>query len=114
VARVLRLVNVDSVQLENWEIIARIVSKINYSSCALIITAIITAFNNTSRYLDNLLNIDNNHVLSLVNNIYPHELQLNKANTSDKQANILQVDLYLSSEHGYVTTKIYDKGDEFI
>ena len=45
---------------------------------------IITAFNNTSRYLDDLFNIDNNHFPSLV---YPRELQLNKANTSDKQAN---------------------------
>ncbi len=68
---------------------------------------IITAFNNTSRYLDDLLNIDNNHFSSLVNKIYPNELQLNKANTSDKQANFL--DLNLSIENGYVTTKIYDK-----
>ena len=72
---------------------------------------IITAFNNTSRYLDDLLNIDNNHFPSLVNKIYPKELQLNKANTSDKQANFL--DLNLSIENGYVTTKIYDKRDDF-
>lgn len=72
---------------------------------------IITAFNNTSRYLDDLLNIDNNHFPSLVNKIYPHELQLNKANTSDKQANFL--DLNLSIVNGYVTTKIYDKRDDF-
>jgi hypothetical protein len=50
---------------------------------------IITAFNNTSRYLDDLLNVDNNHFSSLVNKIYPNELQLNKANTSDKQTLIL-------------------------
>jgi hypothetical protein len=31
--------------------------------------------------------MDNNHFPSLVNKIYPHELQLYKANTSDKQAN---------------------------
>ena len=72
---------------------------------------IITAFNNTSRYLDDLLNIDNIHFSSLVNKIYPNELQLNKANTSDKQANFL--DLNLSIENGYVTTKIYDKRDDF-
>ncbi len=72
---------------------------------------IITAFNNTSRYLDDLLNIDNNHFSSLVNKIYPNELQLNKANTSDKQANFL--DLNLSIENGYVTTKIYGKRDDF-
>ena len=32
---------------------------------------IITAFNNTSRYLDDLLNIDNNHFTSMVDKIYP-------------------------------------------
>ena len=54
---------------------------------------IITAFNNTSRYLDDLSNIDNNHFPSLVNKIYPDELQLNKANTSDKQANFFDLNL---------------------
>ena len=65
---------------------------------------IITAFNNTIRYLDNLLNIDNNHVPSLVNKIYPNELQLNKANTSEKQGNFR--DLNISLENGYVTNTI--------
>jgi len=35
----------------------------------------------------------------------------NKANTSDKQANFL--DLNLSIVNGYVTTKIYEKRDDF-
>jgi hypothetical protein len=72
---------------------------------------IITAFNNNLRYLDDLLNVDNNHISSLVNKIYPNELQLNKANTSGKKANI--VDLNLSIENGYVTSKIYYKRDDF-
>ena len=38
------------------------------------------AFNSTSRYLDDLLNIDNNFFDSMVNRIYPSELQLNKTN----------------------------------
>ena len=38
----------------------------------------IEAFNSTSRYLDDLLNIDNNFFGSLANHIYPSELQLNK------------------------------------
>ena len=38
------------------------------------------AFNSTSRYLDDLLNIDNTFFNSMVNHIYPSELQLNKAN----------------------------------
>ena len=35
----------------------------------------IEAFNSTSRYLDDLLNIDNNFFDSMVNSIYPSELQ---------------------------------------
>ena len=39
---------------------------------------VIEAFNSTSRYLDDLLNIDNDYFGSMVNRIYPSELQLNK------------------------------------
>ena len=46
---------------------------------------VIEAFNSTSRYLDDLLNIDNNFFDSMVNRIYPLELQLNKANVSDTE-----------------------------
>ena len=38
---------------------------------------VIDAFNTTSRYLEDILNI---------NYVYPSELQLNKANTSDTEA----------------------------
>ena len=44
---------------------------------------IIEAFKSTSRYLDDLLNIDNPYFEGMVNCIYPPELQLNKANTAD-------------------------------
>ena len=44
---------------------------------------IIEAFNSTSRYLDDLLNIDNPYFKGMVNRIYPPELQLKKANSSD-------------------------------
>ena len=47
---------------------------------------IIKAFNSTSRYLDDLLNIDNLYFDGMVNQIYSPELQLNKANTSDTEA----------------------------
>ena len=47
---------------------------------------IIEAFESTSRYLDDLLNIDNPYFEGMVNRIYPPELQLNKANTSDTEA----------------------------
>ena len=39
-------------------------------------SGVIEAFNSTSRYLDDLLNIDNNFFDSMVNRIYPSELQL--------------------------------------
>ena len=47
---------------------------------------LIDAFNSTSRYLDDLLNIDNIHFEHMVHRIYPTELQLNKANASDTEA----------------------------
>ena len=47
---------------------------------------IIEAFNSTSRCLDDLLNIDNSYFEGMVNQIYPLELQLNKAITSDTDA----------------------------
>ena len=46
----------------------------------------IEAFNSTSRYLDNLLNIDNIYFDQMVDRIYPTELQLNGANSSDTEA----------------------------
>ena len=67
---------------------------------------IIEAFNSTSRYLDDLLNLDNNFFDSMVIRIYPSKLQLNKANVSDAEASFL--DLHLSISDGFVKTKIYD------
>ena len=69
------------------------------------------AFNSTSRYLDDLLNIDNPYFEGMVNQIYTPELQLNKANISDTEAPFL--DLHLSVANGFVSSKIYDKRDEF-
>ena len=47
---------------------------------------VIEAFNCTSRYLDDQLSTDNTFFDSMVNHIYPSELQLNKANVSDTEA----------------------------
>ena len=71
----------------------------------------IDAFNSTSRYLVDLLNIDNIHFEQMVHRIYPAELQLNKANASDNEAAFL--DLNLSINNDAVSTKIYDKRDYF-
>ena len=62
---------------------------------------VIKAFNLTSRYyLDGFLNIDNPYFEGMVNQIYPPELQLNKANTS------------ISISNGFVSFKICDKRDD--
>ena len=47
---------------------------------------VIKAFNSTSRFLDDLLNINNPYFERMVNQIDPPELQLNKATTSDTKA----------------------------
>ena len=72
---------------------------------------IIEAFNSTSRYFDDLLNIDNPYFEQMVGQIYPTELQLNKANSSDTEAPSL--DLNLSITNGIISSKIYDKRDDF-
>ena len=71
----------------------------------------LSGFKSTSRYLDDLLNIDNPYFEGMVNRIYPPELQLNKANTSDTEAPFL--DLHLSISNGFVSSKIYNKRDDF-
>ena len=47
---------------------------------------VIDALNITSRYLDDISNINNVYFDNIVSQIYPSELQLNKANTSDTKA----------------------------
>ena len=74
-------------------------------------TYIIEAFNSTSRCSDDLLNIDNPYFEQIIGQIYPTELQLNKANSSDTEAPFL--DLNLSITNGLVSSKIYDKRDDF-
>ena len=74
-------------------------------------TDIIEAFNSTSRYLDDILNINNPYFEHMVDQIYPTEILLNKANSSDTEAPFL--DLNLSITNGIVSSKIYDKRDDF-
>ena len=55
--------------------------------------------------------LDNPYFEGMVNQIYPPELQLNKANTTDTEAPFL--DLHLSIANGFGSSKIYDKRDDF-
>ena len=71
-------------------------------------TYIIEAFNSTSRYLGDLLNIDNTYFEQMVGQIHPTELQLNKANSSDTGAPFLN--LNLSITNGIVSSKLVING----
>ena len=52
---------------------------------------IIDAFSTTSRYLGDILNINNDYFETMVSQKYPSELQLNEANTSDNKATVLDI-----------------------
>ena len=70
---------------------------------------VIEAFNSTSRYLDDLLNIDNPNFEGQTNP--PPKLQLNIATTTETEAPFL--DLHLSIANEFVSSKIYDNSDDF-
>ena len=74
-------------------------------------TDIIEALNSTSRYLDELLNIDYPYFEQMVGQIYPTELHLNKANSSDTETPFLY--LNLSITNGIVSSNNYDKLEDF-
>ena len=59
---------------------------------------VIDAFNTTPRYLDDILNINNVYFDNMLSQIYPSELQLNKANTSDTEAAFLDFHLSRTSD----------------
>ena len=67
-------------------------------------------FNDTSRYLDDIFTISNPEFEKHIPDIYPTELQLNKANTSDKENYFL----YLNSKviGSDVHTSVYDKRND--
>ena len=55
----------------------------------------------------------NIHFEQMVHRIDPAELQLNKANASDTEAAFLDLRENLSIHNDAVSTKIYDKRDNF-
>ena len=72
---------------------------------------IIEAFNSTSRYLDDFWNINKSSFKGMVIQIYPYELQLNIANSSDTEVAFLE--LHLSISTSFVSSTIYDKRNDF-
>ena len=71
----------------------------------------IDPFNISSRYLDDILNTNNVYFDNMVSQKYPSESRLNKANTSDTKVAFLY--LHLSISNDIVSTKIYEKRDDF-
>ena len=65
----------------------------------------------TSSYLDDLRKIDNPYFAQMVSQIYPTELQLNRMNPTDTKAPSLDLDFSITN--GIVSTKIYNKRDDF-
>ena len=70
---------------------------------------IVGAFGSTSGCLDDLLNIDNPFFEQMVGQMCPAGLQLNKADSSDAEAPILD----LSMANGIVSSGIYDRRGGF-
>ena len=73
---------------------------------------IIEAFYSSSRYLNEILNIDNLYFEGMVTQIYPTHQQLNKANSTDTEAAFLDLHLFISA-NGFDSSKTYDKRDRF-
>ena len=68
-------------------------------------------FNDTSRYLDDIFTIDKPEFEKYIPDIYPAELQLNKANTSDKETSFLDLNIKVIGSD--IHNSIYDKRDDF-
>ena len=69
---------------------------------------LISNFNRTSRYLDDILNINNPDFEKYISDIYPKELTLTEANTCDTHVAFLELDLTVTNS-GNIITKILIK-----
>ena len=72
----------------------------------------IDMFNDTSLYLDDIFTIDNPEFEKYVSDIYPAELQLNKANNSDKETSSLDLNIKVIGSD--IHTGVYDKRDDWL
>ena len=72
---------------------------------------LIDMFNDTSRYLDDIFTIDNPEFEKYIPDIYPAVLQLNNANTSDKDTSFLDLNIKVIGNDIY--TSVYDERDDF-
>ena len=72
---------------------------------------LIDKFNDTFRYFDDIFTIDNPEFAKHIPDIYQRELQLNKANTSDKETSFLDLNIKVVGSN--IHTSIYNKRDHF-
>ena len=68
-------------------------------------------FNNTMRYIDDLLTLNNLSFQAAITDIYPHELQLKK--TTECETELSYLDILVTIENGKYSTSLYDKLDSF-
>ena len=68
-------------------------------------------FNDTSQYLDDIFTVDNPEFVEHIPDIYPRELQLNKANTSDKETFFLDLNIKVIGNNIHIS--VYNKRDDF-
>ena len=72
---------------------------------------LIEKFNNTFRYLDDILSLNNDDFNTYCKDIYPKELTLNKANSNNHHCPFLDINFNINNDK--LDTKIYDKRDDF-
>ena len=72
---------------------------------------LVDKFYDTSRYLDDIYTIDNPWFEQHIADLYPAELQLNKANACDKNTPFLALNIKVA--YNDIHTRVYDKRDDF-
>ena len=72
---------------------------------------LIDKFNDTSWYLDDISIIDNPVFADHIPDIYPRELQLNKANPSDRETSFLDTNIKVIGNN--IHTSVCDKRVDF-
>ena len=65
-----------------------------------------TSRRQVQRYLDDIFTIDNPEFAEHIPDIYPKELQLNTANTSDKETSFLDLNIKVIGSN--IHTSVYD------
>ena len=70
------------------------------------------SFNLCHRYIDDLIVFNNRKFIDYVRDTYPSELNVEKANRWDDQANYLDLTFIIGNSNRFYTT-LYDKRDDF-